>query len=308
MDRITLLRVFSAVEFNADLPASELAKKLHLAPQTVSRALRLLQKDQNVTFQVRRNPWKMGLNNYSVFFEYKSSEENIAQLEKYLERHPSMEYYGRALGSYDAVAVIYAKSVAEVMAFLRDIERKKPKVIHRLTILTRLGVVLFPYRLEGVRIKHAKPLVYSIEDLSTQIDEVDQKVLDALQRCQEFNLRECSRHSKIPLATLSRRITNLRSKGIILAFNFVPTARLTGLTSHRLLINTSHTDETIRKELLKVCEQQHSVTALISTVGNWNFEIELASKHATEVRQLCLALKEKLQGAVRSIEHLEFVD
>jgi DNA-binding Lrp family transcriptional regulator len=308
MDKATMREVFSTAEFGAELPASEIAKKLGLSRQVVARSLQRMKSEQSVTFKVRRNPWKMGLNNYSIFFEYGRSGEKLLRLEKYLEQHPAIEYYGRAVGQYDAVAVVYARSVADITNFLREVEHRHPRVIERLSILTRLAVALFPHRMNSTRATSSSPLIYGIQDMSNEVDEADQKVLDALQRCREFNLRKCSRDSKIPIATLSRRVAGLRAKKVLLAFSFIPSIRLTGCATHRLLISTSHTDEVVRAYLLKLCEQELSITALISTVGSWNYEIEVACKHVSEIRQLCLTLKERLHGIIRSIEHLELVD
>lgn len=308
MDSLTAMKLFGLAEFSADRPASDLSKSLGISQAAVARGLRRMMDQRDVTFALRRNPWRMGLQNYSVFFEFRASEESLQALERFIEGHSSVEYYGKAIGCYDSVAVVYAESLSELMAFLRTLEQKLPKAIERVTILTRMAVALFPHRQLLDKGTKVAPLFYSVEQYNREVDEVDRKIIACLRGSTEYNLRECSRKSRIPLSTLSRRIANLREKGVILAFTLIPAARFTGLTSHRLLISTSHTDDALRKDLLKLSEQETTITALISTVGSWNYEIEVACQNPAEVRKLLLHLKEKLRGAIQAIEHLEFIE
>jgi len=104
------------------------------------------------------------------------------------------------------------------------------------------------------------------------------------------------------------QVTLLREKKILLAFMYIPSTQLTNLSTHRILINTSHTNDYLREDLLRFCNNNKAVIALFSTVGNWNYELEIECADRHELRATVLSLKQKFKNYLSGIEHLELVD
>ncbi len=294
MNNKNLIGVFVHSEFAAERPASTIGKSLQLPQYTAARYLQELTTNNLAPFSVRINPWRMGRQNISLYFEYNVIKDQHQAIDASLQKDPETQYYTATLGHYDAIAVRYPNSTNDLVTWIRQFESKQKDVVRKITVLTRSAVILFPHRMVRPKISAFKPITYTAQTAPVKLDQLDHKIISTIRAADGYSLNLWARTLDEAPSTVSRRISRLISEGVILAFTRIPTRDLTGLTTYRILLSLASSSEENRARLVTFAEKHLEVIAIISTIGSWNFEVEISCASPVHARESVLRLRQCL--------------
>src|SRR3990167_2871052 len=155
IDRIDR-KILSAVERNARIPITILAKEARVSRAIAEYRLRQLEKKGIIRgYYCLLDPSKFGLTVWKLWVSLRPTTRlERTQFFEYIEKHLRVWWYGECAGIYDAVICILAKNPHEFNAFFNALQDKYGKIITDSAILINVS---FEYHTRGFLLsKHSK--------------------------------------------------------------------------------------------------------------------------------------------------------
>ena len=266
--------VFALLEFDLEKGAEKIAKQLRIPSSTVSYTLRRLIDRDIIRPRCFINSFKLGLHDVGFFFSL--SEQSKSSREKLIQRFkqdPSVAYFGSVLGDYQYVAVILCHGLSEFSTIIARLTADHGEIISDKCIVPRLSVRRFARKYMNPRLASKNILMLESSDGEHKIDPTDEKLIMALGNNPFKSLRELARLTGLPLATVDRRVKQLRNAGVIQGFFYDLNIGRLGIQSFRLLVRIQGLSCSVRQKVIDLCSRHSLASYLIEVLGSWDFEI-----------------------------------
>jgi Lrp/AsnC family leucine-responsive transcriptional regulator len=118
------------------------------------------------------------------------------------------------------------------------------------------------------------------------IDETDRQILSSIAHDAKASLRDISRETNIPVATLSRRLNELEHRGVFQGYIWQIRPESFSHASFRIYISLRGISAKLKLRLEEFAKEHLNITYLIEWLGSWQYCLGVIvgdSNQATEI-------------------------
>lgn len=297
-------KILAELDKNARNTDSNIAKKVRLSKQVVNyRIKQVLDKKIISNFYTMINVGKLGLNSYYVFLQLEKinkEEENTL-----LERISKKEYVGwlvSGTGRWDAVLLICAGTLTEFDSVLNEIRNMCGKHLHEIVFSSLIEAEHIGYKFLSDK-KEKSPKQTEKSD-SYKLTSIDKKILKEISQKARESIMQISEKTKLPPYTVNYNLKKLEKQGIIEGYKPKMSIESLGYQWYLLLIQLQSISSERKNELIEFCKNHKNIYYLTSTLGAYNFMIDIHVKDTKEFKDVLLNLKEKFSDTIKLYESI----
>lgn len=266
--------IFALIEFDMEIGALAVAKELRASAATVNYTLRRLIDKEIIRPRCFINSFALGLHDVGFFFSLSEQSQNSRQkLIRKFQQDESVAYFGSVLGDFQYVAVILCRGLSEFSSIIARLTAHQEEIVSDKCIVPRLSVKRFARKYINPRLASKRILTLDSAGKRYEIDATDEKLIMNLGNSPFQSLRELARATGFPLATVDRRVKQLRSAGVIQGFFYDLNVAKIGVQSFRLLVRVQGLSCAVRQRIVDLCAKHPLASYLIEVLGSWDFEI-----------------------------------
>ena len=299
-------KLLSALEVDARIPTTELAKKARVSRTVAEYRLKQLEKKEIIRgYYCLLDPSKFDLTVWKLWVSLRpTSPQEREEFFDYIEKHPRIWWYGECAGVYDAVICVLAKNPHEFNTFFNTLQDKYGKIITNSAILINVS---FEFHTRGFLLDKPSKLIESAFQEKPFLKNISSDSLEIL-RLLSLNSRisyvELSHKSKKNVKTIKKVIQELKDSGIIVYFRpSIDTERL-GYEFYKVLLTLHNPRGGIIPSIVHWCREQQNITAIIFCVGPWQLELEVEIDTFRNLCSMLTKLKDQFPDVVKSYETL----
>ena len=296
-------RLLAELDNNSRMSLSELAKKLHLSREAVNYRIKRLQKEGYIrAFVTHIDYTKLGYDIYSLYFKFgtmKGKEED--EVITYLKKNPDTNWSAFVGGRFDFILEFPAKNV-------RNFKKKEEKIISKypdVLVDHEVGINTHQQRLDRRYLYPIQSKIIELDEEPVEVDKKDEKIIDILKLNSRTTSTEIGKQVGLPTSTVSNRIKELKRKGVILGFSIQLDTSKYDYHSFKAFIKMSTFSEKIDKMLKTFCETNPNVVYFVTSVGRWDYEVDIDAESHEQYRKILRQLKNLMGKTVTDIETLE---
>lgn len=305
LDRVDR-KILSAVEADARIPISELARKSRTSRAVAEYRLKQLEHRGIIRgYYCLLDPSRFDLTVWKLWVSLRpTSQQERKEFFDYIEKHPRIWWYGECAGVYDAVICVLAKNPHEFNAFFNALQDKYGKIITNSSILINVS---FEFHTRGFLLNKTSTLIKSAFQEKPVLKEISSDSLEVL-RLLSLNSRisyvELSHRSKKNVKTIKRIIHELTNSGVIVYFRPSVDQTKWGYEFYKVLLTLHNPRGGIIPSIVHWCRGQQNITAIIFCVGPWQLELEVEIDSFRNLCSMLTQLKDKFPDVVTSYETL----
>lgn len=307
MDNIKLSAVdrsiLGAAHLRAGSTIAELANVTGYREHTVRNVLARAEKQQLITKRTMVDVHALGLNQYSIFFSaiHRDRKAQLRLQSFILESPITSDVFGLG-GDFQYGVVLTVNDIGEVKKFLDSLAKISGISIVEKTISIRISTTLYQrsYLLQSP--KPREEITYRRGSVSLKLDEVEHRLLAALNEISHRSLRELASKMNIPHSTLIQRYNRLRDTGIIIGTVYGMSSQLLGMQSFRLLVYTKGFDFDAHDALHRFALNNPHVLCLFQMIGSWDYEFEIEVPKAQDTFNVAQEIYEALADRIITVK------
>ncbi len=273
-------RILACAQLNADLSVPEIAKMTKLPGAAVQRSLsRLVQRGVISKFWYI-NVYRLGYTLYNVYCSLAAPKASTwEKLVQYLVQSPSVPFFTEVAGRFHLCITVQAKSLQDFSLFMEELGERFGSVFLDKSIAT--VVSLTDYSLvRSLRIENAvQAIATSSADLVVAIDDLDRKILRALEKESEASVLALARLLSQPASTITYRLRQLKKQGIIAGCRYFVDYLQVGYSFSTYQISLSGMTTLKMNELTSYLASHPLVYYVEKTIGPWDLEIGIVIRH-----------------------------
>ncbi|RMF06169.1 Lrp/AsnC family transcriptional regulator [Candidatus Woesearchaeota archaeon] len=294
LDKIDLLdrRIIYELDFNARMPLSQLAKKLHVSKQTVKNRIdKLLERNIILGFYTDISASKIGYEIYIVYFKfYKMSPEKEAEFINHMCSQKNIGVNISINGKWDYGIDIWARDVVEFEEIYRNAMSDWEKYVREKDIMIETGFYYFkPTQILNLKSNEMIAMEGPIE--RPELDATDTTIL-----------RKLSSNARVPLTHLAEvtgltpngvkaRIKTLQSRGIILGYRVFINYQKLGFLHYRVFLHMESYTPQLEKKLIEYLKQNKTCPSITKTIGYCELEFRAVVSSVDEFYALMNDMK-----------------
>lgn len=302
----TDLRIITAIEADARIPISELARNTRSSRSVVEYRLQKLGKEGVIRgFYCLLDPSRFGLTVWKLWISlHSSAADEKEKLHSHLNTHPRVWWYARCAGVYDLVTCILARSPHDFNDFFNELHERFGPLVADTAILINVS---FEYHTRGYLLSRPSSLIESSfqrRPVQVKLTDDDIDILRILSKDSRTGLVDISSQTKRNVKTIKKTMKQLKDSGVIVYYRpSIDTTRL-GYEFYKVLLRLHNPRGGIIPSVVSWCRQQRNVVAVISCVGPWQIELEV---EVGAFRQLCdimTQMKDEFPDLIKSYDTL----
>lgn len=289
--------------YSADKPVKEIAKELRCREHMVQRALRRMLSEGLIQVRQYCNPAALGYQEYAAWISLTTTgRANREKLRKALCDSPRTSFVTDVEGPYQLFCIYLARGSADGQAFFDDISKRAAGVTFTKTVCAILQETLFtPKRLSDKALGQSC-FSYSMETPEVYLDTVDHQILAACMKTAHLSDTEIARKVGLPVSTVSYRIKNLYKANVLMTRGYTTQALDDGALLYGFMIQTAESSPELRTKFHTFCAHHPKVTAVLSTLGAWDYQVEIELTDARDIFEVVQEFYETFPRFIRSIQ------
>ena len=288
------------VQFDAEVPIQEIAKRTKVAAHVVQYQLNRMRQLGVIRPGVFIDVHRLGFEEFEVFFSLSVVSPKIKQkLFSILSTHERIIWFAELGGSMQCGFTIFARNGHEVMQLLEDLSKRSGISFAQKSISLVVNRTLFRKKFLTTKRNKSRPfLTLGPIESHTKVDETDYRVMSALVHGGFASHRDIARSLKLPSSTVQYRINALRQAEIIKGFVYYQSADLLGMQKFRILINTRGAQREAYLKLFDFSTNHPNVVLFIQSLGKWDFEIGAEVENGASLNGVTEALQSDLMDSL----------
>lgn len=297
------LQVLVSMRLNARAPVPAVAKQLRLKQSTVRSALNYLESRSIVEPFALINLSPLGFTEYDITCRLAfTSDAEREKFYRYLSSCKQVIQILKLGGSFQCTFTICAKSPIEVDSLLQTIGSTFGPVCINEAVCVCLRYRIFSPQYLSPKAKLVRSSVtVSTNPYDTAIDETDRLILTSLAHDPKASLREIEMATKIPLATLSRRIRELERRGVFQGYIWQIRPEPFSHSCFRVYISLRGLSAKLKSRLDEFAQEHLNITYLIEWLGSWQYCLGLIVEDSSQATQIVNQVGDILGSAIDQI-------
>ena len=294
--------ILTAIQFSADIPIAEFARKLgqqtHVVRHTLSKAL----EAGAIARRAYVNTYRLGLSSFALFVTLDSrSAESRKKFRDQLFSSPNVVQLIELGGSFDFAVILCVHNPEEVSMCLERMSKAAGTGLAEKLVHVRTGWYHFGARYLESGSKKLKPMPFFPGTAPITIDATDHRILVVYSQSPDGNEQEMARKLGMALSTMQYRLEKLRSQEVIVGTIYQIVPEVLGYQSFRLLLSTRRPEAEFRKALLDWVEKNDSVVSMMCGFGPWDYELRVETQTTALARDVSDSLIDGFKELVTKV-------
>lgn len=302
-------RILRALDANARLPVSLLARQAGLSKQVAAyRLARLAENGAIMLFYSIYDTSKLGYATYKMFVRLQNATvKKQDEIVSFLEHHGRVQFLTSTDGMFDIVFNVLAKNAADLYSFTRDFENRYGSFIAERQIALMVQSYFFPrqYLLGITPQAKRKPVFFGSVPASLSLREEDEKILSFLSNSPRTPTVKMAEKIGLSAESTASRIKALEQAGVIQGYAFLPNFSLFGQASYKVLFSLRNLSLQRENAFFKYVQSQSNIWFYSTSLGKWDAEINLDVPDASEFRRVMTELRKNFSDLIREYVTLQ---
>lgn len=294
MSKLDLIdkKLLVALDKNARLPLSQLAKQLRISRDVVNYRIKRLEEEGIIRgYDTYIDASKLGYKIFRCYLKFYSiSLRQHTELIELLTKNEDVFWTGETDGFVDIVFGVWVKSSASFNEFYRSVVERFRKVIKNEYVHEVISYSYLDKRYLLPTKEECQEFLVG-GNAQESYDGIDVSILKLLSKNARVSLIDIAQHLKMDSASILYRIRQLEKKKIILGYK--ANLNLALLNRHFYTIKLYLSAFERKKELLTYLRSLPIVTNFTNSIGSWDVEFDVEVESDTEYHSLIADLKEK---------------
>jgi len=301
-------KILAELDRNCRIPNTALAKKVRRSREAVKyRIEQLCRKGVIEKFITSTNPNKFG---YFMFKVYLKLENIPTEREKFFDelRHNKDIYWmGICDGAFDCIFAILSRDITGYYEKINALLSKwrhliVSKVLGTMVDTKQYNKKFFTGDENGTYVTFAGNVA------ENRVDELDEKILDALANDARIPLSELARKVGSGMEAVKRRMKRMEESEVILQYRIAVDFNKLGLEFFKAIIylkTLSRKDEAALGEWMR---QHPNSLYYIRSIAPWDVEFEFAVENYQQFNSIINDLRERFPRVIGNCEHVIFIE
>ncbi len=289
------------LDCDARIPLSRIAKKVHLSREAVLYRLRgYLRQGTIRRFLAVIDMGKFGFSHHKVFVRlHNIGKEMEDTLIASLCANPHISWVASCDGKYSLVFGVKARSPQQLSDILRKINREYWQCFMSQDIASIVEAHHY-YRdyLVGKEGATEREIKWKSSGVAQKIDGKNLLILEKLSENPRATSVEIAKAASMSPDAVLKRIRQMEREGVISHYTIWPNANKLVGAYHKVLLTLRSLDAKNEKTLLAYFRQHPNIVYAVSTIGPWQFEMDVETEGADEFRELMRGFLEKFPDVV----------
>ncbi|MBW2976297.1 Lrp/AsnC family transcriptional regulator [Candidatus Woesearchaeota archaeon] len=298
-------KIIFLLDFDARMPISKLAKKLHISKQRCVYRLKKLEHDGVIQgYYADVNASKLGFSIYLVYFQFhhfspKLEHEFILHVSKQERVHVNVSVNG----SWDHCIGILAESVVHFKKHYQDLMKGYEQYIKKKAVMIETDFFYFkPKQILNQSSENQITMTGEIE--RCYIDEKDQIILSAIAKDSRTSLVNLGKIVGLTPNAAKQRIRNLEKKKIILGYRIMINYPLLNFLHYRVFLHFGNSEEKNEKKIIQFLKYAKTCVSVTKTIGYCGMEFRAIVRDIHEFYELMERLRNEFPETIQDYESI----
>jgi DNA-binding Lrp family transcriptional regulator len=299
------LNLLAELEDNARQPLSKLANKLKISQQLLNYRLQALKKRKILGgYYTQINFPKLGYTKYRTLVRISNyTQQTAKEILSYLKAHKNVQWVIECGGKWDFLINFIAKNVVQYDNFLRDIRNTFPRQIQTFEVFIVIEwIELGRSYFTQLRRQVAELSYFGRDYEQVKVDHIELQILNLIAEDARKTSVEIAERIGVSPNTVSSRIKNLRSRGIIRAFKPLIHLENTGFMAYKLPFKFHNSTDKLEREIIDYLKSDVRVVAIVKMIGHWDFEIEFEVDSQESMLDLVRGFRDRYGAVIKEFE------
>lgn len=298
-------KILSALDMDARMPMTELARKVGLSRQVVEYRFHRMKKDK-IIFGSRAifDSTIAGFHWYRValrLFHINKEEKN--RFIETLMRHPNMSWLGEVGGNWDLVMNFICKNNFEFHRLFEELIAQWGKYILEYEILIYVEVIdLERDYILGKHASQRKEFYHLMKEGRLQLDTLDRDIIRELTTHTDSTNVELGNSLGVTPNTIKNRINGMKKSGLLLGFRLFINPCTLGYQSHMLFLGINRLNLIEERRLVSYLKLIPNVTFIVKHIGKWRIGLEIETASEQEFQEIFVAIRGKFSAIITNFE------
>jgi Lrp/AsnC family leucine-responsive transcriptional regulator len=302
-------RILDALDKNANLSLSQLAKKAGISPQVADyRISRMVAQKTIYAFFTLVDPGRIGYTLFRVHIKLKNvAEEVYVNFAKDLfEEYPAF-WVAFVSGPFDIITDIWAKSSNEFELLFSSILAKNKEIIYSYEINPILELNLYEYGFLLKERSDRNKVVLFKHNPSVELDELDKKLLRVIKANSRLPYEVIGKRVGLTRNAVKYRIQNLEKTGVIAGYKMMIDFKHFGRLTYKIFIKYDNSKIEQEKAVMDYLKAKPAILSTTKHLGRWNLDIEYEPKDAKELQKFIIDLRNRF-SIIESYEFIQILE
>lgn len=286
-----------------------LAKKVRLSREAVrARILRLRQSGILSKSLMVLDIGMLGFSSYKVYIELQRiSAKEEEQLVQSLKENGRIAFIARAIGKFDLVFSLFAKTPTDFNEQISEILKKWKKCIRHYDTCVTLEGIAYPRKFlwPEEELQESRGFAWKEREQIPVSDQLDRAILKLLGEDGFLSYSELARKLSRPIDTVRSRVIAMRTQGTISAFKIQLDKGKLGYRYFKLFLVTDPLGQEQEAKLFSFFSRHENVVFALKNLGPWNYELDIELRDDQDIVQIIRGIKDRVGQSLVSSESIE---
>ena len=286
---------------DARSPLSRIAKKVHLSREAVLYRLRgYLRQGTLRGFLSVIDMGQFGFSHHKVFVRlHNIGKEKETQLISSLCANPHVTWVASCDGNYSLVFALKARSPKQLSDILQEINKNYWQCF----MLQDISSIVEAHHyhrdyLIGKQGTTEREIQWISSGVSEKIDEKNLLILEQLSKNPRATSVEIAKVAGFSPDSVLNRIKQMEVGGVISHYTIWPNATQLNGAYYKVLLTLRSLDAKNERALLAYFRQHPNIVYVVSTIGQWQFEMDVEIESTEAFRELMRKFLEKFHDVI----------
>lgn len=260
---------------------------------------------------------KLGASYYDIFIKLQNVDsKKKKEMMSFFINNPSITWMGDLEGMFDIAMIIKVQNQLELQRVMKQINNKFSSVIMKKTLAINLkgeflrrDYLVNKKRLEVPVSKNRKTeLEYAPTEKIIEIDDTDAEICRLLANNSRMTSVEIGQKLRISADTAVLRIKKLQKQRIISGFTIILDNEKINQLHYKILLYLNNSSEEKTSRLLFFIRNNNQVIALISTLAEWDYEVDLEVSNVNQLKDFTMELTNNFSDIIKDYDTLRIVE
>jgi DNA-binding Lrp family transcriptional regulator len=298
----THTRVLAAIQLEADLSATEIARRTRLSHRVAHYHLRRLFDDDVIRPFALVNPHALGLTDYCLFLKPIGHHAGMLQrATKLFQASPLVAFASLLVGEFLFSVSCFGRDIRVVEQLMRELRRALPSVSWDTRFAIRLEWTIFErqYLGKGSAIKR---LTRSIDVREDERSDRDMRFLQLLTANPSEPLSRISLSAGVSEATGRAIEKSMRSSGLIIGRACYINPHALGRISYRIVISVTSRSPKVDEMFREYGLTREEISEFVICIGSWDYEYNMQLRDPLDLGRCVADLYDTFRDHIRQIQ------
>ncbi len=297
-------KILYQLDLDSRQSMQKIAKKIGMTKEAVAyRINRLIKRGVITSFFTEVNAARFGYTGHKLYIKHQNMTDELeTEIHDYLKKLPQTAWVVSCTGRYDAIYGFWAKNVAEFNELVSDLLNRYSKYIFSKEIAINVSWTICNRKWLLEDVPGRKTTEFGGPVYSERVDDKDSEILAFLTKNSKEPIINIAKSLRISPSQVIYRIRNLTKRKIIVSHSINLDLEKLNYEFCKVLMFLQNITGERFNQLIKYCEREPSVTAIVPVIAPWDLELELEVENFEHLTNIMNKIRREFGDIVRNYE------